>query len=377
MRSVLLLLLFCPLLAQAQVVAGGEVPCGQRQVKGNAGELPSSALFYSGVIVWADAGQVKYASQNGCMDFEKGISMQADAVFELASVSKQFTAMIIMMLQEKGLLKYDDLVSRYLPIPYKDITIRHLLTHTSGLPDYQAIMDAHWDKSKVAGNPEILRYLRKYAPPALFAPGEKYEYSNTGYVLLASIAEKVTNKDFIALCRKWIFLPLGMNDTDIRTPAEKQLLSRMTRGHIYIPSHGRYMPADSFASSNYTIWLGRRKGPGRISSTATDLLAWDQALYTDRLVSASTLHEAFSPMQLNDGTFSNYGFGWDLAHDSIAGRIVSHNGDNPGYKTIIVRFIDRKQTLILLCNNASMQFDTILQAMQERIINDVIRTRQY
>ena len=356
MRSVLLLLLFYPLLAQAQVVAGGEVPCGQRQVKGNAGELPNPALFYSGVIVWADAGQVKYASQNGCMDFEKGISMQADAVFELASVSKQFTAMIIMMLQEKGLLKYDDLVSRYLRIPYKDITIRHLLTHTSGLPDYQAIMDAHWDKSKVAGNPEILRYLRKYAPPALFAPGEKYEYSNTGYVLLASIAEKVTNKDFITLCREWIFLPLGMNDTDIRTPAEKQLLSRMTRGHIYVPSRGGYMPADS---------------------TATDLLAWDQALYTDRLVSAATLREAFSPMQLNGGTFSNYGFGWDLTQDSIAGRIVSHNGDNPGYKTIIVRFIDRKQTLILLCNNASMQFDTILQTMQERIIKDVIRSRQY
>lgn len=377
MRSVLLLLLFCPLLAQAQVVAGGKVPCGQRQVKGNAGELPNPALFYSGVIVWADAGQVKHASQNGCMDFEKAISMQADAVFELASVSKQFTAMIIMMLQEKGLLKYDDLVSRYLRIPYKDITIRHLLTHTSGLPDYQAIMDAHWDKSKVAGNPEILRYLRKYAPPVLFAPGEKYEYSNTGYVLLASIAEKVTNKDFIALCREWIFLPLGMNDTDIRTPAEKQLLSRMTRGHIYVPSRGGYMPADSFASSNYTIWLGRRKGPGRISSTATDLLAWDQALYTDRLVSAATLGEAFSPMQLNDGTFSNYGFGWDLTQDSIAGRIVSHNGDNPGYKTIIVRFIDRKQTLILLCNNASMQFDTILQTMQERIIKNVIRSRQY
>jgi hypothetical protein len=94
-------------------------------------------------------------------------------------------------------------------------------------------------------------------------------------------------------------------------------------------------------------------------------------------VSAATLGEAFSPMQLNDGTFSNYGFGWDLTQDSIAGRIVSHNGDNPGYKTIIVRFIDRKQTLILLCNNASMQFDTILQTMQERIIKNVIRSRQY
>ena len=89
-------------MAQAQVVAGGEVPCGQRQVKGNAGELPNPALFYSGIIVWADAGQVKYTSQKGCMDFEKGISMQADAVFELAYVSKQFTAMIIMMLQSRN-----------------------------------------------------------------------------------------------------------------------------------------------------------------------------------------------------------------------------------------------------------------------------------
>lgn len=297
--------------------------------------------------------------------------MQTDALFELASVSKQFTAMIIMMLEEKGLLYYDDPVSRYLRIPYKGITIRHLLTHTSGLPDYQAIMDEHWDKSKVAGNSEILRYLRIYAPPVLFSPGDKYEYSNTGYVLLASIAEKVTRKDFIQLCRDWIFGPLGMIDTDIRTPAEKQSLARMTRGHIYVASRKTYVPADSFPSSNYTIWLGNRKGPGRISSTIADLLKWDEVLYTDRLVNARSLAKAFTPMRLNDGTLSNYGFGWDLEQDSAAGRIVSHNGDNPGFKTIIIRFIDHHQTLILLSNNAAGSFDDRVREMREQVIRSL------
>ncbi len=369
MRAILILLFVWPLWGQGQpVVVGGSACVPATAVTGPALD---PARFFSGVVIWSDSGRIRDSSQSGCLDFTKGDSMQTDAVFELASVSKQFTAMIIMMLEEKGLLHYDDPVSRYLRIPYAGITIRHLLTHTSGLPDYQAIMDEHWDKSKVAGNPEILRYLRKFAPPVLFSPGEKYEYSNTGSVLLASIAEKVARKDFILLCRDWIFGPLGMTDTDIRSAAEKQRLTRMTRGHLYVASRKAFVPADSFPSSNYTIWLGNRKGPGRISSTATDLLKWDEALYTDRLVNARSLTKAFSPMRLNDGTFSNYGFGWDLEQDSIAGRIVSHNGDNPGYKTIIIRFIDHHQTLVLLSNNAARSFDDRVREMREQVIRSL------
>ena len=123
---------------------------------------------YNGMVLMAENGKIKYEKAFGYRDFATEVPLEKTDIFELASVSKQFTAMVIMMLKEKGLLQYDDPVEKYLIIPYKGITIRNLLTHTSGLPDYQAIMDLHWDKSKVADNNDILEYLNKYAPPTLF-----------------------------------------------------------------------------------------------------------------------------------------------------------------------------------------------------------------
>jgi CubicO group peptidase (beta-lactamase class C family) len=283
-------------------------------------------------------------------------------VFELASVSKQFTAMIIMMLKEKGKLNYDDLVGKYVQTPYPHITIRHLLTHTSGLPDYQEIMDKHWDKSKVAGNPDILEYLNRYAPPALFGPGEKYTYSNTGYVLLASIAEKASGEDFIALCRNWIFKPLKMTDTDIRTLEAKARVGNFAAGHL-LDSARHYLNANKFHASDYTVWLGNRKGPGRISSTAQDLLKWDKALYAQKLVGAATLAEAFTPARLNNGASVHYGFGWEIAKHASGDQFVQHTGDNPGYKTIIIRLLNARKTIIILNNNAHDSMKALIKAL--------------
>jgi len=310
--------------------------------------------YFSAVVLVADKGKIVYLNSNGYRNWTMPfpIPLQDNDIFELASVSKQFTSMIIMMLKEKGKLNYDDLVEKYLDIPYKNITIRHLLTHTGGLPDYEEIMDKHWDKSKVAGNPDIIEYLNRYAPPSRFEPGTKYEYSNTGYILLASIAEKASGKDFIELSRKWIFKPLKMNNTDLRTLEQKAATKNFALGHIYVEDRKWYVRADSFPSSDYTIWLGNRKGSGRVSSTAEDLLKWDQALYTEKLVKQSTLKEAFEPMTLKDGSKTYYGFGWNTRVDSVLGKIVSHTGDNPGYHTIIVRYIDQKKTIIILSNNA-------------------------
>jgi len=311
---------------------------------------------FSGVVLIAENGKVKFEKAYGNIDNEKKIPNKTNTIFELASVSKQFTAMTIMMLQEKGLLKYDDLVEKYIDIPYKGITIRHLLTHTSGLPDYQDIMDKHWDKSKVANNKDIIEYLHKYAPPALFEPGTQYNYSNTGFVILASITEKVSGTDFIKFCNKNIFTKLKMSSTGIRTLEQKAATPNFALGYIFTPEQNKYIRADSFPSSNYTIWLGNRKGPGRISSTAQDLLKWDQALYGSQLVATKTLQEAYTPMILKDGKVSNYGFGWELVPNASKGKIVWHNGDNPGYKTLIMRFVDQHRTLIILCNNASDEF---------------------
>ncbi len=319
---------------------------------------------FSGVVLVAENRKNKYEKAVGYRTFADKTALQKTDVFELASVSKQFTAMVIMMLKEKGLLQYDDLVEKYIDIPYKGITIRNLLTHTSGLPDYQAIMDANWDKTKVAGNNDIIAYLNKYHPPALAVPGVTYAYSNTGYVLLASIAEKVSGRDFIEFCTTEIFRKLKMKHTAIRTLEEKAAVQNFAIGHMYVKEKKEFIRADSFPSSNYTIWLGNRKGPGRISSTAEDLLKWDKALYTEKLISQQTLEEAFTPMVLSDGKVSNYGFGWTIISNDPSGKIVWHNGDNPGYKTEIMRFLNSKNTLIILCNNASDQFQNIIKQIR-------------
>lgn len=316
---------------------------------------------FSGVILVAQDGKILYEEAIGMRSFEENVALKVKDIFEMASVSKQFTAMMIMMCGEKGLLNYDDKIEKYLDVPYKGITIRQLLTHTSGLPDYQAVMDEHWDKSKVAGNPEILEYLNRYQPPMLFEPGERYQYSNTGYVFLASIVEKAVGKDFVELMREWIFKPLGMKSTDIRSPEEKVKVKNFATGHIK-NNEGAYVNANTFRSSDYTVWLGNRKGPGRVSSTAEDLLLWDQALYGKKLVSKETMELAFAPAKLNDGTRSYYGFGWELEPKSPLGKMVMHTGDNPGYKTIIVRFIEENKTIIILNNNYHQDMMRLVEA---------------
>lgn len=319
---------------------------------------------FSGVVLIAEKGKIKYEQVFGYREFAGHIPLEKTDIFELASVSKQFTAMVIMMLKEKGLLQYDDLAEKYVDVPYKGITIRDLLTHTSGLPDYQQIMDEHWDKSKVAGNEDIITYLNKYNPPKLAEPGTKYAYSNTGYVLLASIAEKASGRNFIEFCTTEIFHKLKMKHTAIRTLDEKAAINNFAIGHLFVKEKNEFIRADSFPSSNYTIWLGNRKGPGRISSTARDLLKWDQALYSNKLISQQTLEEAFTPMKLSDGKISNYGFGWVLIPNDPSGKIVWHDGDNPGYKTEIMRILGKKNTLIILCNNASDQMQNIIKQIQ-------------
>lgn len=308
---------------------------------------------FSGVVLIAENGNPVYFRAFGYRDLENQLPNDTATVFELASVSKQFTSMIILMLKEEGKLSFDDPLEKFLPgLPYTGITVRHLLTHTSGLPDYQAVMDEHWDKTKVAGNEDILAYLKQYHPSKRFEPGEKYEYSNTGYVLLGSIAETVAGKDFVSQCRERIFKPVGMSMTDIRSLEEKAGVSNFAKGYVWVNEKNRFVAADSFPSSNYIVWLGNRKGPGRVSSTAGDLLRWDRALYAHTLVHDETLAEAFTPYRLISDSLSNYGFGWMLQQHPTLGRKIWHTGSNPGYSTRIVRFVDADKTIVVLSNNA-------------------------
>ncbi len=320
---------------------------------------------FSGVLLVAVKGKPVFYGAEGFRDITTATPLEKTDLFELASVSKQFTAMVIMILKEQGKLSFEDHVEKYLNIKYRGATIRELLNHTSGLPDYQELMDKHWDKSKIAGNEDAIAYLNKYGGPAHFAPGTDYEYSNTGYILLASIAEKVTGKDFVELSRNFIFKPLHMTNTDIRSNEEKKAIPNFALGHVYLPNKKIYARADSFPASDYSIWLGNRKGPGRISSTAEDLLKWDRALYTNQLVSKKTMAEALTTSTLADGLPCDYGFGWMIDQNPKLGKVVYHSGDNPGYHTFICRFVDKDYTIILLNNNDSEEMENIVNSITE------------
>jgi CubicO group peptidase (beta-lactamase class C family) len=323
---------------------------------------------FNGVALVAEKGIPIYHKAFGPALLTTQQKNDTATLFELASISKQFTATIIIKLQEAGKLKYEDAVEKYIPgLPYPGITVRQLLNHTSGLPEYEKLMDQEWDKTKVAGNADIIAYLKKFHPAALFKPGEKYEYSNTGYVLLASIAEKVAGEDFISLCHQWIFDPLGMTGTDIRTKQMKDSIRNFAYGHILVKEKNRFVQADSFPAFNYNFWLGQRKGPGRVSSRASDLLKWDRALYTDKVVSQASLTEAFTHGKLNDGSSTEYGFGWSIRTNPKLGKVIWHDGDNPGYRTVIIRFIDADKTIILLTNKYLSDFLDVAKKVEDQL----------
>ena len=162
-----------------------------------------------------------------------------------------------------------------------------------------------------------------------------------------------------------------MKSTNIRSPKQKAATKNFTVGHLW-NAENQYKRADADPSSDYTIWLGKRKGPGRVSSTAEDLLKWDQALNSGKLVKHSTISYAYRPMTLKNGEQSYYGFGWMIDADPKHGKTVRHTGDNPGYKTQIVRFLDAEKTIILLSNNAYPELGKMVNEISSLIFNPEI-----
>ena len=166
---------------------------------------------FNGNVLVAKKGSVIYQKSFGFRNYTSKELLDNNSVFELASVSKQFTAMGILLLKERGSLKLADSLRKFFPeLPYKNITIQNLLTHTSGLPEYGDSLAIKWDHKKIAFNNDAINFLSKEKLPVNFNPGEKWEYSNTGYDLLASIIEKVSGLSFREYMQKFIFNPLGM-----------------------------------------------------------------------------------------------------------------------------------------------------------------------
>lgn len=315
--------------------------------------LHSSGKLNGNILV-AEKGKVLFKKSFGIANEETKEKLNENSIFELASCSKQFTAMAIMILKEKGRLHLDDNISKYIPELsfYNGITIRHLLNHTAGLPDYMEVMDSIFDKSKIATNKDVVTIFSKIQPKILFAPSTEYAYSNTGYALLAYIIEKASRATYADFLEKSIFKPLKMNRTFVysRRFAPKQV-GNYAFGYVYSENLKNYSLPDNLEETKMVFWLDGIVGDGCVNSTVNDLLKWDRALYTNKLLSKKGMNEIFQVATLNDKSLTKYGFGWEIDDNADFGKIVSHGGGWPGYVTYIERDITNDKTIIILQNH--------------------------
>ncbi len=308
---------------------------------------------FNGNILLAEKGKIIFQKSYGIANEETGEKLNIETAFELASVSKQFTAMGIVQLQKEGKLSYSDPISKYIPElkHYSDVTIKNLLTHTGGLPDYMSMMEDSWDKSKIATNKDVINAFAKASPEKQFEPNLKYSYSNTGYLVLGTIIERVSGKSFEDYLNEKIFSPLKMENTFVyRRRFQPKKVDNYAQGYIYSDSLKRNIVPDESPEDDYVVYLDGIVGDGMVNSTIIDLLKWDRALYDNQLVNEEDKKLIFSSYPTDSGVETSYGFGWMVRNDSLYGKRVIHTGRWAGYLTIIERHIDTDKTIIQLMN---------------------------
>lgn len=315
---------------------------------------------FNGNVLIASHDTVIYKGSFGLAEIATGRKLNDSSVFELASVSKQFTAMGIVLLERAGKLSYTDSLRHFFPqLPYNNITVEHLLYHTSGLPDYMTLMKEKTERGSITFNEDLIRLLAQYKPPVNFKPGEKWEYSNTGYALLASIIEKVSGKTFGEYLKAKIFKPLGMRHTEVyRRRFENRKVKNYAYGYVKSDSLKNMILPDEHP--NYADMVRRLDGivgDGTVNSTTGDLLKWSLALDKNLLVPASVKERIFRVGKLNDGDITNYAYGWMTDSLSGIGPVVNHGGSWPGYNTWIEKHFSTGKTVILLNNYGNMQIE--------------------
>ncbi|WP_342250350.1 serine hydrolase [Sphingomonas sp. OTU376] len=290
---------------------------------------------FSGTVLLARGGKPVFVRSYGMANYELGVPNGADTVYRLASVTKQFTALAVMQLQEQGKLQVDDPICRYLtdcPVVWQPITIRQLLNHTSGIPNFSSLPE--WDEMlsrrdyKPIGLVALFRDL-----PLKFAPGEKYDYSNSGYHLLGLIIERASGMGWGEYVKQRILVPLGMTHSG----------DDNTRALIPHRASGYYSLGTTFINAPI---ISRTVGyaAGGLYSTVGDLLLWDRALVPGKLVGQASLDAMFTPAK------SNYGFGWRIA-ERFGRREMDHSGSDNGFSTYIIRFPVDGLTAIVLSNS--------------------------
>ena len=297
----LLLFLFSPLAVLGQVNYSSSIDVFmQAQFKVNN---------FNGDVLVARSGNIIYQCAFGYSNYDTKAKLDNNSVFELASVSKQFTAMGILMLVEKGQLKLTDSLRKFFPeLPYPNVTIQSLLTHTSGLPDYQDAMQNVWDHKKVAFNDDMIAFLAANKTPANFAPNKKWEYSNTAYAILATIIEKVSGLSYSQYLEEKIFKPLDLRRTRIYNTRRslKDTIANYAYGFVYADSLKRYVMPDSLKTYDFVYYLDGIVGDGTVNSTTGDLLKWDRALKSHALLSGDMQHQMLSPQSVIDTVSKTY-----------------------------------------------------------------------
>lgn len=305
-------------------------------------------------------GVVLKTAAYGLANVELGVPVRTDTVFQIQSVTKTFTATAVMMLVEEGKLGLDDMLSKHLeglPKTWDGITVRHLLTHTSGIKDF--INEPTVDLRKDLTPEDVVESLRKL--PLNFPSGEKYVYSNTGYHLLGMIIRKITGKYWDDFLRERILQPLGMNDT--RVISWTEIITNRASGYGW--DEGR-LRNGSFIAPTILGYAG-----GGLRSTVLDLAKWDAALTTEKLLKRSTLEQMWRPAKLNDGKDSSYGFGWGVATER-GHRLISHTGSHStGFKSALARFVDDKLTVIVLTNQRAAEQMAIAKGVAGFYIPDL------
>lgn len=322
------------------------------------------ALFTSpqypvnGSVLVAEHGKVIYKKSFGFADAKNKLMNREESRFQLASITKIFTSTAILQLRDKGKLNLDDPLNRYFPeFPYPDISIRHLLSHTSGLPDFQIFEElVEKSPSKTFTNADIVPALKAWKTPLASKPGDSWGYSNPGYCLLALLIEQVSGLKFEDYVRQQIFVPTGMANSYFETDKLPAPDLNKAKEQSY-----RLLFDNELQAVEMAKWRGFT-GNGGIISTAGDLLRFDQALYSGRLLKPSTLDDAFSPVRLNNGKSAktttldaSYGLGWFIFEDQPTGKIVWHGGGRPGVVTVFLRNVTKKQTVAVLDNSYNLE----------------------
>jgi CubicO group peptidase (beta-lactamase class C family) len=294
---------------------------------------------FHGSILVAKNKKVLYSNQIGFADFGNKILLNKKSIYQLASVSKQFTAAAIMLLKEDNKIKLSDKVTAYFPnFPYKDVSIKNLLNHTAGLPKYFWLAEHKWQQNEAPKNIDMMALLASTNIMRFFKPGRNFDYSNTGYFVLASIVEKVSGISFRAFLKKYIFEPLQMNDSYVYSYKNDKIKENQLNGYrLYRGWRHLKIPA----TINDAI-----VGDKNVYSTSEDLFKWTLGLNTGKLLKKESLDLMYSKGKTIYGTEVPYGFGFRISSNKQ--KSIYHYGKWNGFRTALTKYLEDDLVVIIL-----------------------------